>query len=197
MRIKKNISLRIFYLIQYQSLRTSIIRIVWRTVRRNTNEILGVKGLTHWYGVILQVKFTFTATDEFNASVSFTPTIKMCACENNGHCVKPAQGDKLNNDSKFIIQGCTCKPGYTGRFCENDIDACKVNGNPCFKGVTCNDTPAPANLTGFTCGACPPGYSGNGIKCAGKQICKLYFQIFAKFRSSRGRIRSVFYVPRS
>lgn len=116
------------------------------------------------------------ATDEFNASVSFTPTIKMCACENNGQCVKPAQGDKLNNDSKFIIQGCTCKPGYTGRFCENDIDACKVNGNPCFKGVNCTDKPAPANLTGYTCGDCPTGYSGNGIKCAGKKICSFIFK---------------------
>ena len=32
-------------LIQYQILRTSIIRIVWQTVRRITNEILGVKKL--------------------------------------------------------------------------------------------------------------------------------------------------------
>ena len=46
-RIKKNISLRIFYLIQCQILRANIIRIVWHTVRRITNEILGVKELTY------------------------------------------------------------------------------------------------------------------------------------------------------
>ena len=32
-------------MIQYQILQTSITRTIWQTVRRNTNEILGVKGL--------------------------------------------------------------------------------------------------------------------------------------------------------
>ncbi|KAH0625770.1 hypothetical protein JD844_034014 [Phrynosoma platyrhinos] len=32
--------------------------------------------------------------------------------------------------------------------------------NPCFPGVTCMDTP-----TGFRCGACPLGYTGNGTHC--------------------------------
>ena len=77
-------------------------------------------------------------------------------------------GDALNNDSKFIYQGCTCAAGYTGRFCENDLDACKLNGDPCFQGVSCTDQPAPANLSGFTCGPCPVGYSGDGINCLGK-----------------------------
>ena len=31
---------------QYQILQTSIMRIIWQTVRRITNEILGVKGFT-------------------------------------------------------------------------------------------------------------------------------------------------------
>ena len=35
-----------YYLIQYQILQTNITRTVWQTVRRITNEILGVKGLT-------------------------------------------------------------------------------------------------------------------------------------------------------
>ena len=34
-----------YYLIQYQILQIDIIRIVWQTVRRITNGILGVKGL--------------------------------------------------------------------------------------------------------------------------------------------------------
>ena len=44
MRMKKNTSLRIFWFIQYQILRNSIVRIVWQTVRRIFNEILSVKG---------------------------------------------------------------------------------------------------------------------------------------------------------
>ena len=44
MRMKKNTSLRIFWFIQYQILRNSIVKIVWQTVRRIFNEILSVKG---------------------------------------------------------------------------------------------------------------------------------------------------------
>ena len=45
MRIKKNINnLEDCWLIQNQILQTQIIRIVWQTVRRITNEILGEKG---------------------------------------------------------------------------------------------------------------------------------------------------------
>ena len=41
----KKISIRGFYLIQYQILRTYIKRNIWKAVRRITNEILGVEGL--------------------------------------------------------------------------------------------------------------------------------------------------------
>ena len=36
-------------MIQYQILQIDIIRIVWQTVRRITDEILGVKGLGSWW----------------------------------------------------------------------------------------------------------------------------------------------------
>ena len=46
MIIKKNeYQLGDYKLIQYQILQTNITRTVWQTVRRITNEILGVKGL--------------------------------------------------------------------------------------------------------------------------------------------------------
>ena len=46
MRIKKNINnLEDCWLIQNQILQTQIIKIIWQTVRRTTNEILGVQGL--------------------------------------------------------------------------------------------------------------------------------------------------------
>ena len=34
---------------------------------------------------------------------------------------------------------------------------------PCFSGVVCTDDPPPS--TGYTCGACPPGYVGDGETC--------------------------------
>ena len=45
MRIKKNINYRIMLMNRCQILQTNIMRIVWQTVRRIANEILGVKGL--------------------------------------------------------------------------------------------------------------------------------------------------------
>ena len=45
-RIKKKTQLGEFKLIRYQILQIEIISILWQTVRRITNENLGVKGLT-------------------------------------------------------------------------------------------------------------------------------------------------------
>ena len=91
----------------------------------------------------------------------------MCACGNDGQCVPPEEGDELNTDNKFVYLGCACQGGYAGRFCESDIDACEMNGQPCYAGVECIDLPPPANVSGYTCGPCPSGYTGNGAQCAG------------------------------
>ena len=42
---KEKSSLGDYWLMQYQILQTNITRTIWQTVRRITNEILGVKGL--------------------------------------------------------------------------------------------------------------------------------------------------------
>ena len=92
----------------------------------------------------------------------------MCACDNGGQCVAPELGDPENTGSKFVLMGCACVAGFTGRLCTSDIDACELNGQPCYPGVDCEDLPAPANITGYKCGPCPAGYSGNGAKCTGE-----------------------------
>ena len=52
MRIKKIYELGDYKLIQYQILQHNITRTVWQTVRRITNEILGVKGLIWSYHIL-------------------------------------------------------------------------------------------------------------------------------------------------
>lgn len=63
------------------------------------------------------------------------------------------------------VAACTCPAGYDdpnsdGTRCA-DHDACA--GAPCFAGVACTDKPAPD--LGFTCGACPAGFTGDGVDC--------------------------------
>ena len=84
---------------------------------------------------------SFVAADEKRASTTWSPTIKMCACKHSGLCVEPEEGDTANSDIKFIYMGCACQGGYTGRFCDSEIDACEFNGQPCYAGVACTDLP--------------------------------------------------------
>uniref|UniRef100_A0A3B3B9K3 Uncharacterized protein n=1 Tax=Oryzias melastigma TaxID=30732 RepID=A0A3B3B9K3_ORYME len=50
------------------------------------------------------------------------------------------------------IFNCTCPSGFSGSFCEDDIDECEVN--PCKNNGTCENTAG-----GFIC-HCPAGFSG-------------------------------------
>ncbi|XP_020604224.1 mucin-like protein isoform X3 [Orbicella faveolata] len=66
---------------------------------------------------------------------------------------------------------CECLNGYTGTSCESDLDACEANLNPCYPGVSCVDLPPPANISGYKCGPCPSGFTGDGSKCEDFDEC--------------------------
>ena len=59
---------------------------------------------------------------------------------------------------------------YGGDFCEEDRNGCSEI--QCFEGVECLDVPAPG--VGAMCGACPDGYTGDGEKCFGTNLCTLF-----------------------
>ena len=124
----------------------------------------------------LQLKLQFIAMDSNGAVSAMIPTMYLCACHHGGRCVKPSKITGADSgEKKFLAMSCSCPDGYTGRYCESDIDACEANLNPCYPGVECIDLPAPANMTsGYKCAACPLGYSGNGASCTGKHthICQ-------------------------
>ncbi len=70
----------------------------------------------------------------------------------------------------FTLPGCTYNYVYlafhiafSGTFCEEDRNGCSEI--QCFEGVECMDVPAPG--VGAVCGDCPPGYTGDSLKCYG------------------------------
>ena len=124
---------------------------------------------------IFQYNLTFVVTDSKGASTTYEPTINLCVCKNHGVCTLPELGNEGNSGNQFVIMDCTCSGGYTGRFCDSQLNACELSGQPCYPSVDCEDLPPPAGILGYKCGDCPKGYLGDGAKCAGKSCSRLGF----------------------
>ncbi|MBN9160720.1 MAG: hypothetical protein J0I07_07140, partial [Myxococcales bacterium] len=68
---------------------------------------------------------------------------------------KPPHALVLPEGGRFDL---SCTPGFEARGAEcADIDECAQNHGGCDALTTCTNTPG-----GFTCGACPKGYTGTG-----------------------------------
>ena len=136
-----------------------------------------------------QIEIDFVVSDG-TATTVLSPVINVCAYLNGGSCFQNEEedsGDSSTNDTeRFNILSCACANGYTGSFCDSDLDACEENSQPCYPGVTCNDLPPPAGDSGFQCDPCPSGYSGDGIDCTGKgQIKGTVSRIYQNFNSGK------------
>ncbi|XP_053213437.1 cartilage oligomeric matrix protein-like [Panonychus citri] len=55
--------------------------------------------------------------------------------------------------------------------CRSDKRKVSCKDNPCFPEVNCIDLPESSQ--GFTCGSCPPGFTGNGLNCQDIDECSL------------------------
>ncbi|KAI8515788.1 hypothetical protein Bbelb_066010 [Branchiostoma belcheri] len=82
---------------------------------------------------------TIKASDECGAfdAQNFTFITMACPCQNDGMCVPDPSMPR--GQGHYV---CEC-PGYTGRWCEQEIDECQ--SNPCYNG-TCIDM-----INGFNC----------------------------------------------
>lgn len=58
---------------------------------------------------------------------------------------------------------CRCQAGYTGSYCEDQVDECSPS--PCQNGATCTDYPG-----GYSCevGTCP---GGEGVSAGSVTVC--------------------------
>ena len=89
--------------------------------------------------------------------------MRLCYCLNGGACDLSVENSlfvELNN--LLTIGECTCKPGFSGAFCQTKVSYCLEA--PCFEGVNCTDNFVAERAD---CNPCPTGYIGDGRKCYG------------------------------
>ncbi len=109
-------------------------------------------------------KLTYVVKDAGNNSATLSPFVNLCYCLNDATCDITVANTLETTQNNLLQYGeCTCKPGFIGGFCQNNISYC-VN-DPCFEGVECRD-----NFVNSTadCASCPSGYIGDGRKCFGE-----------------------------
>lgn len=80
-------------------------------------------------------------------------------CDDNDQCLNGATCvDDLHSESAF---SCACAAGYTGQYCDIDIDDCA--SSPCKNGATCTD-----DINSFSCTCLPYFY---GVNCTNACPC--------------------------
>jgi len=73
-------------------------------------------------------QFFFKATDacQASAALNITISVNVCPCNNNGQCIP-------QNPRGRGYYVCRCTAGFTGKYCETEIDECQ--SYPCLRGT--------------------------------------------------------------
>ncbi|XP_033117071.1 fibrillin-2-like [Anneissia japonica] len=132
------------------------------------SNITNETGLFTWKPTSIDIVDLVFEVSDGTQSIAKYMEVKICACVNGGVCDYDAlvEGSDLPNN-RFAVVQCTCSPAWTSFDCSEDYDACM--DDPCFTGVSCKDHMAPE--VNATCGNCPAGLVGNGIKCYDNDEC--------------------------
>ena len=120
-------------------------------------------GNVTWFVNSTDFRLRYVVTDSNNNSAALSPTVTLCNCRNGGTCNPAVANPLFETTNNLLTYGeCTCRSGFTGAFCEDQVSYCLQE--PCFEGVNCTD-----NFTSGSadCGPCPSGYIGDGRKCFG------------------------------
>ncbi|XP_073817054.1 cell polarity complex component crumbs isoform X3 [Musca autumnalis] len=91
--------------------------------------------------------FTCTCMQGYEGPLCDTPFCEVKPCEHGGLCIIA--------DSKTPM--CQCSLGYTGTFCETDINEC--DSNPCQNDGVCTDL-----VGGYSCNCTDTGFEGDNCE---------------------------------
>ncbi|XP_030071921.1 uncharacterized protein LOC115478588 isoform X2 [Microcaecilia unicolor] len=131
----------------------------------NSNDIRIIgNGTLTWHPTSSSPLHAIVRANDSKVTQELFLSLILCNCSNNATCLF---NRTTGNNTDFVVAGCDCTAAWSGQYCSDDFDACVENN--CYDNSTCQDNPAPKE--GFTCGSCPEGLTGNGIKCSGIDEC--------------------------
>ncbi|XP_071998608.1 uncharacterized protein [Engystomops pustulosus] len=133
----------------------------------STDINITANGMLVWFPTSSAPINATIAANDSKVTTAVSLTLVLCNCTNNGSCLYDSATSVGNETTTFKVAGCNCSAAWTGMFCEKDFDACAEN--KCYVNGTCTDLKAPQ--IGFTCGACPPNLTGDGITCTDINEC--------------------------
>uniref|UniRef100_A0A8B9X0V6 Protocadherin Fat 4 n=1 Tax=Bos mutus grunniens TaxID=30521 RepID=A0A8B9X0V6_BOSMU len=133
-------------------------------VKRNHNQYVNPSGVATFFESIKEILLRQSGVKVESVDHD------SCApgpCQNGGSCVRRlAVSTELKSHESLpviIVANeplqpflCKCLPGYTGSWCEIDIDECLPS--PCHNGGTCHNL-----VGGFSC-SCPDGFTGRACE---------------------------------